>query len=131
MMKRTGATWAVALILGLAALPSAAQQVEICPGIGAGAWIGGDAAASDVSTAAGPLDAVDQTVPPRGQVVSAFEVSAEGEYRVEALPDFGGDTVIELYNSDGGLVLTDDDSGGNLIGMIRTVGLNVPLAVDP
>ena len=40
-------------------------------------------------------------MPPGGNVLSAFTVSIVGDVRVEALPQFGGDTVIELYTADG------------------------------
>lgn len=111
MIVKTGAS---ALALAVLATPIWAQDAQICPAVGAGAvWIGGDEASSDVVSATAPFDQSGLTVPPGGNVLSAFTLSAPGEVRVEALPQFGGDTVIELYTTDGALVLTDDDSGGN------------------
>lgn len=111
MYVKTGIS---ALALSVLAAPVLAQETEICPSVGPGAvWIGGDEASSDVVAAVAPFDQAGLTVPPNGNVLSAFTVSAAGEVRVEALPQFGGDTVIELYTTDGALILTDDDSGGN------------------
>ncbi|MEM9319922.1 MAG: DVUA0089 family protein [Pseudomonadota bacterium] len=113
MSFKTGIGVAVALI-AISAAPALAQSTEICPSLGTGAvWIGGDEASSDVMTAQAPLDQSGVTVPPSGNVLQAFTVSTPGQVRVEALPQFGGDTVIELYTTEGTLVLTDDDSGGN------------------
>lgn len=101
------------LALGLAGAAEA-QEDTLCGGIGAGAqWIAGDEASSDITAAAAPLDAAGLTVPPGGQTVVLFSVSEAGQYRVEALPQFNGDTVIDLYDAAGALLLTDDDSGGN------------------
>ncbi|MEM6389449.1 MAG: DVUA0089 family protein [Pseudomonadota bacterium] len=107
-----------AVAMGALAGPAAAQ--ELCAGLGNGAWIGGDAASSDVSAAAGPLDQSGLTVPPSGNVITYFSVSTPGQIRVEALPDFGGDTVLELYDASGNLLLTDDDGGGNLASQAET-----------
>ena len=84
-----------------------------CGGIGAsGQWIGGDAAASDISTSDGPLTLSAQPIAFDANVVSLFAVSEAGEYRIEAQPVGGGDSVIELYDEAGSLIITDDDSGG-------------------
>lgn len=105
---------ASALALMVMAAPVLAQDAQICPAVGTGAvWLGGDEASSDLTTATGPLGASALTVPPGGNVLTAFTLSAATEARVEALPHAGGDTVLELYTTDGALVLTDDDSGGN------------------
>ncbi|MBF9029830.1 ABC transporter substrate-binding protein [Rhodobacterales bacterium HKCCE3408] len=112
-MKFNSVTLASAAAFGLLAVPAAAQDAEICAGLGPAQWIAGDEAGSDVSTAGGPLDMTGLSVPPGGNVVRAFSVSAQGDVRVEAMPTPGGDTVLELYSADGALVLTDDDSGGN------------------
>ncbi|MEM6610440.1 MAG: DVUA0089 family protein [Pseudomonadota bacterium] len=103
-----------AVLLTLGAAPAVAQNTEICPTVGGGAvWMGGDEASSDISVASAPLEQSGLTVPPGGNALTAFTVSELGMYRIEALPDFGGDPVLELYTTDGTLVLTDDDSGGN------------------
>ena len=117
--RRLGAV----LAAGAAVLagPALAQATD-CGGIGAGAgWIGGSAEASDVSTAGAALSAPGLLVPPSGNVVVLFTVSAAGEVRLEAQPAPGGDPVIELYDASGGLVVTDDDSGGNFASRIETL----------
>lgn len=114
-MKRfTGTYTALAVILMGAG--SASAQAVSCGGIGDGAaWIGGDAASSDVSTSQGPLLLSGVTVPANGQAVALFSVSEQASFRVEAAgSDPFGDTVLEVYDEAGVLVVTDDDSGGNL-----------------
>lgn len=114
MNFRTGILAAGAM-LALSAVPALAQDAALCGGIGAnGAWIGGAPEASDISTSELALSQTGLTVPPGGEAVSLFSVSAAGEVRVEALPQFGGDTVIDLRDEAGAIILTDDDSGGNL-----------------
>ena len=109
----------VLVLAGLAAAPVLAQ--EICPTVGTGAvWMAGDQVSSDVMAAAAPFDQSGLTVPPNGSVLSAFSVTSPGEVRVEALPQPGGDTVIELYAADGRLITTDDDGGGNLASRAET-----------
>lgn len=108
MVSALATTAALALSAGMAQ----AQAVS-CGGVGAtGQWIGGDAETSDISTSEGPLTVTAQPIPFDGNVVSLFAVSEQGEYRIEAQPVGDGDSVIELYDEAGSLVITDDDSGG-------------------
>jgi len=100
------------LVAGLA-MPALAQDAQCGAGLPPGTWIGGDAAGSDIATATAAYDATG-AVPPGGYHVSAFSLSEAMAVRVEAAGQFGGDPVIELYDAAGALLLTDDDSGGNL-----------------
>ncbi len=89
------------------------ETAAFCAGYGAdGVWIGGSPETSDISMAEGPLDMAGVAIPSDGDAVVVFSVSVFGPYRVEALPEAGGDTVIDLYSEDGQVLLTDDDSGG-------------------
>jgi len=95
------------------AIPALAQD-SYCGGLSMNAtWLGGDAASSDISTAGTFLGQTGLTVPPSGNLVTLFSLSAPGDVRVEAAGQADGDTVMELYDAAGTMVLTDDDSGGN------------------
>lgn len=112
--KFTGPT-AAALALCALALPAAAQEVS-CGGIGVGApWLGGSRATSDIAVAPGPLSLSGMNVAQGTRGVALFTLSQPGEFRVEAAPsnEFG-DTVLEVFDAQGNLVVTDDDSGGML-----------------
>ena len=112
MTYRTGTALAAAL-LAISALPAAAQEAACGPSVPPGTWVGGAAATSDIATGGAPFDQLGE-VPPAGYWVSNFTLSAEAAVRVEAQGRYGADPVIELYDATGTLVLTDDDSGGNL-----------------
>ena len=99
-------------LLSLSALPALAQEAACGASVPAGHWAGGSADSSDISTAAGPFDLVG-AVPPGSYHVSNFTLSQPMAVRVEAQGQFGADPVIELYDQQGAMVLTDDDSGGN------------------
>lgn len=104
-----------ALAVAVLVQPAAAQEVS-CGGIGAGApWLGGSRAASDIAQAQGPLALSALTVAQGTRGVALFTLSQPGTYRVEAAPatEFG-DTVLELFDAQGTLIVTDDDSGGML-----------------
>ena len=110
-----------ASVFVLAGLAAPVMAQEICPAVGPGAvWMAGDQVGSDVMAAAAPLDQSGVTVPPNGSVLSAFSVTSPGEVRIEALPQPGGDTVIELYAADGRIIMSDDDGGGNLASRAET-----------
>ena len=100
-------------VLLLLATPALAQEVPSCGGVGAeGAWIGGDAAASDVSTAEAALT-LDAEVPIAGRTVALLRLSQPTGLRVEAAaPD--GDPYLALLDADGAEVASDDDGGGAL-----------------
>ncbi len=110
VIYRKSAVFAAAL-LGLAT-PALAQDA-LCGGAGTGGrWIAGDEAASDIATA--PTYQEQMAVVLGGiQSVSLFTLSEGAEIRVEAEGRGAGDPVIDLLNADGGMILSDDDSGGN------------------
>ncbi len=108
-------SWPMVAALVLAAAGSSVAQQVSCGGIGMGAaWMGGDAAASDIAGAAAPLTLGGINVPQAGMAVGLFSVGVAMDVRVEARPQGQGDTVLELYDAAGGLILVDDDSGGDL-----------------
>lgn len=106
---------ATALAVATFGLPALAQEVS-CGGIGAGApWIGGSRMASDVTAASGVLALSGVSVAPGTRGVALFTVGRPADVRVEAAPaDEYGDTVLEVFDAAGNLVVMDDDSGGML-----------------
>ncbi len=101
-----------ALIATAAALPATAQTAD-CGGVGAnGQWVGGSETASDIATASNYQEQM-ALVLAGNQYVSLFSVSAATEVRVEAAGRGGGDPQIDLYDSTGSIVVSDDDSGGD------------------
>lgn len=105
------------LMLGCAA-PALAQ--DICGGAGTGGiWIGGDEAASDISTA-GNYQEQMALVLGGNEYVSLFTLSETTDIRVEAAGRGAGDPIIDLLDQDGGIVLSDDDSGGNAASRAET-----------
>lgn len=111
-MIRPATTTLMTSLFAFAALPAAAQDANLCGGIGGtGQWLGGDEASSDISTAPTYLEQM-ALVLLRNEYVGLFTVSQAGDYRIEAMGRGGGDTVIDLRNADGALVISDDDSGG-------------------
>ncbi len=105
---------AVGAALGLLAAQGALAQTPACGGLGAnGSWIGGSQAGSDIATAGAALDG-SGSAPMNGEIVTLFSLSSPTEVRVEARPGPGGDTVIDLLDAAGGLVISDDDGGGGL-----------------
>ncbi|PUB11038.1 PPC domain-containing protein [Yoonia sediminilitoris] len=98
-------------LLGLAS-PGFAQG-NLCGGAGTGGvWIGGDAASSDISNADSYLEQM-ALVLGGNEYVALFSVGTGTEVRVEAAGRGAGDPVIDLLDESGGIVLSDDDSGGN------------------
>jgi len=98
---------------GLMVLAASAQAQSLCGGIGDnGQWIGGSETASDVTTFP---DFQEQMALVLGgnEYVSLFRTTALTDIRVEAAGRGAGDPVIDLYDSNGNLVVSDDDSGGN------------------
>ncbi len=95
----------------LFALPVAAQ--DLCGGMGSGGqWIGGNEAASDISTSA---DYQEQMALVLGgnEHVALFSLSQPTGIRVEAQGRGAGDPQIDLVDQDGNILISDDDSGGN------------------
>ena len=112
-MNPTLSALAATAIVGLSAGAAAAQDLT-CGGVGAGGqWIGGSPETSDISTATAPLTLNGLAIPESGSAVAYFRLGAATDVRLEARPLPGGDSVIELYDAAGSLVVTDDDSGGS------------------
>ncbi|WP_375280647.1 ABC transporter substrate-binding protein [Pseudooctadecabacter sp.] len=111
-MIRSASTALITGLFAFAALPAAAQDANLCGGIGgAGQWLGGDEAASDLSTAPSYVEQM-ALVLLRNEYVGLFNVSEAGDYRIEAMGRGGGDTVIDVTDAAGNFVISDDDSGG-------------------
>lgn len=106
-----------ALMLGVAT-PALAQ--DICGGFGDnGIWIGGDEAASDIATADSYREQM-ALVLGGNEYVSLFTLSAPTDVRVEAAGRGSGDPIIDLIDGTGGVILSDDDSGGNAASRAET-----------
>lgn len=100
-------------LFALAAVPAAAQDANLCGGLGDnGQWLGGDEAGSDISTSPTYIEQM-ALVLLRNEFVGLFSVSQDGEYRIEAQGRGGGDTVLDVRNAAGEIVASDDDSGGD------------------
>lgn len=100
-------------MFSLAATGAYAQDTNLCGGVGAnGQWLGGDEASSDISRASDYLEQM-ALVLLRNEYVALFTLSEPGEVRIEAEGRGSGDTVIDLRDAAGNLVISDDDSGGN------------------
>ena len=94
------------------ATPALAQD-GICGGTGAnGQWIGGSEADSDIATAENFQEQM-ALVLGGNDYVSLFTLSEGMDVRVEAAGRGDGDTVIDLLDATGSVILSDDDSGGN------------------
>lgn len=116
LMQTRSAALAMAM-LGLAA-PAYAQ--ELCGGAGTGGvWIGGDEASSDIATA-GNYQEQMALVLGGNEYVALFSLSAPADIRVEAAGRGAGDPVIDLLDNSGGVILSDDDSGGNAASRAET-----------
>ena len=113
-LKRLTAT--SCLVLGASALPVLAQEdtSSLCAGAGAGAqWAGGTQDASDIASAADYLG-LTGNIPAGGQLTTLFTVSSPMMIRLEAQPTDAGDTVIDLLDATGTVIMSDDDGGGFL-----------------
>jgi len=107
---------AAGLFLGsVAAVPGLAQQAS-CAGLGMTVdWIAGDPMQSDIGISEGPILTRGLQAAREGYAAVAFAVARETVIRLEAVPTGGvGDTVLELYDASGTIIVTDDDSGGGL-----------------
>ncbi len=105
---------AAAMVVAMAG-QGVAQGVS-CGGLGDGApWLGGTRAASDIAVAGNPLVLSGLSVSAGARGVGLFTLSQPLDIRVEAQPgDEASDTVLELFDARGQLIVTDDDSGGGL-----------------
>ncbi|MFO8124881.1 ABC transporter substrate-binding protein [Yoonia sp.] len=111
-------TTAIAALLLGSASPALAQ--DLCSGFGSnGQWIGGDQASSDISTADSFREQM-ALVLGGNDYVSLFTLSAPTDVRVEAAGRGSGDPMIDLLDSTGGIILSDDDSGGNAASRAET-----------
>ena len=105
-------------MLGLAA-PAFAQDA-ICGGAGTGGqWIGGDEASSDIATA-GSYQEQMALVLGGNDYVSLFSLSEGADVRIEAAGRGAGDTIIDVLDSSGSVIISDDDSGGNAASRAET-----------
>lgn len=127
-MKFTLSAFSTTAIIALAAGAASAQTQLIvpgelsCGGVGvAGQWMGGSPEASDIATASDPLTLSGLPIALEGNTVGYFSLSGPTDVRLEAQPAGGGDSVIELYDEAGALVLTDDDSGGGWASRAETL----------
>ena len=97
-----------ALATAILSTPAFAQ--EMC-GFGDGQWIGGDEAASDISTADTHQEQM-ALVLGGNEYVGIFSLSGTTDVRVEAQGRGAGDPLLELFDANGSVLLSDDDSGG-------------------
>ena len=118
MTRLTLKTSAIAALMLGTATPALAQ--DICGGFGNnGQWIGGDEASSDIATATTYQEQM-ALVLGGNEYVSLFTLSAPTDIRVEAAGRGSGDPIIDLLDSTGGIILSDDDSGGNAASRAET-----------
>ncbi len=111
-------TPAIAALMLSVATPAMAQ--DMCGGFGDnGIWIGGDEASSDIATADSYREQM-ALVLGGNEYVSLFTLSAPTDVRVEAAGRGSGDPIIDLIDSTGGVILSDDDSGGNAASRAET-----------
>lgn len=101
-----------ALFIATAAFTTPAFAQDLCGGMGAGGqWIGGDEAASDISTAP-DINEQMALVLVGNEYVSLFNLSAPTDVRIEAQGRGAGDPQIDVFDANGGIIISDDDSGG-------------------
>jgi hypothetical protein len=111
MARFTLKTSAIAALMLSTASPVLAQ--DVCGAFGNnGQWIGGDEASSDITTADNYREQM-ALVLGGNEYVSIFNLSAPTDIRVEAAGRGSGDPIIDLLDGTGGVILSDDDSGGN------------------
>lgn len=97
----------------LALIAGTAQAQDYCGGVGTdGQWIGGSEAASDITTADTFREQM-ALVLSGNQHISLFSLSAPADVRVEAAGRGNGDPAFDLFDANGDIVISDDDSGGN------------------
>ncbi|WP_333714710.1 PPC domain-containing protein [Yoonia sp.] len=111
-------TAAATLFIGLAS-PALAQDT-FCGGVGAGGtWIGNSEGNSDISVADNYREQM-ALVLGGNAYVSLFTLSEPTSVRVEAEGRGSGDPIIDLLDNAGGVILSDDDSGGNAASRAET-----------
>jgi len=98
-------------LFSLLAFPAFAQ--DLCGGAGAGGqWIGGSEAASDITNATTYQEQM-ALVLGGNDYVALFSLSQPASVRIEAEGRGAGDPLIDLFDVNGAVILSDDDSGGN------------------
>ncbi|MEO9865425.1 MAG: PPC domain-containing protein [Yoonia sp.] len=101
----------IALAAATLAVASPAFAQDVC-GLGDGQWIGGSEASSDMTTASSHQEQM-ALVLGGNAYVSLFTLSGTTDVRLEAQGRGAGDPLLELLDSTGSIILSDDDSGGN------------------
>ena len=96
-----------------------ASVASLCGGLGrAGAWAGGDASGSDLSSASVAFDA-DGSVPAGGRLVRLFFLGARTAVRLEAAARPSGDPFLTILDAGGDEVASDDDGGEDLAARVE------------
>ncbi len=104
-------TTVVASVLALCAGSALAQ--DYCAGAGTdGQWIGGSEAASDITSADNFREQM-ALVLSGNQHTSLFSLTGPTDVRIEAAGRGNGDPAFDLFDDNGDIVISDDDSGGN------------------
>lgn len=120
--RRPALLTALALAAGLGAglaPPLAAQEAACAGAVPGAAWFGGSEALADPGAAPAALVLPGLAVPAGGVAGGRFRLAAPATLRLEARPAPGGDSVLELYESGGRMLVTDDDSGGDLAARVE------------
>jgi hypothetical protein len=108
-----------AMLLLVLASPTLAQD-SLCGGIGTGGtWIGDSEDNSDISVADNYREQM-ALVLGGNEYVSLFTLSEPTSVRIEAEGRGSGDPIIDLLDNAGGIILSDDDSGGNAASRAET-----------
>lgn len=108
-LRLTSPVLAAALIAG--AGPAVAQ--DICGGLGAGGqWIGGSESASDIATSPSAQEQM-ALVLGGNEYVALFSLSSPADVRIEAQGRGAADPQLDVFDANGGIVVSDDDSGGS------------------
>ncbi|MBQ2261836.1 MAG: DVUA0089 family protein [Loktanella sp.] len=119
-MTRTTILKTTAICGAMLGFASPALAQVTCGGAGTGGqWIGGDEAASDISTADTYREQM-ALVLGGNDYVALFTLSEPTDVRLEAAGRGSGDPMIDLLDADGSLILSDDDSGGNAASRAET-----------
>lgn len=109
----------LSILLLTAATPALAQD-NFCAGIGAdGVWIGDDRANSNIAMTDTYREQMALLLGDN-QYVSLFTLSDPTDVRVEAEGRGSGDPIIDLFDQNGSVILSDDDSGGNAAARAET-----------
>lgn len=115
-----------AILAGAAALAvcatSAPAQVPSCGGLGDGAlWIGDGRDGSDIAMAEAALTWSGADIAADSAAATLFALGAPRTVRLEARGTGStDDPVLELYDTAGALIITDDDSGGARASRVET-----------